>query len=80
MSKQFKPSLEKVEKDLNGFSHEIIMYVYHKLNGRDEIAQTYLDTHNEEQTKMKEELEFEEEKKENNIELLEFEEINNIEV
>lgn len=54
--KQFKPSLEKVMKDLEGFSHEIIMYVYHKLNGRDEEAQTYLDTYQEEQQQMKEEL------------------------
>lgn len=54
--KQFKPSLEKVMKDLDGFSHEIIMYVYHKLNGRDEEAQTYLDTHKEEQEQMKKEL------------------------
>lgn len=89
MEKQFKPSLEKVMKDLDGFQHEIKMYVYHKLNGRDDEAQSYLDTYNEEQTQMKEELTVSlteksaEEIQYNNqsIKMLEFEEeFNNIEI
>ena len=54
--KTFRPSLEKVEKDLEGFSHEQIMYCYHKLNGRNEEAESYLSTLKFEQEAMKEEL------------------------
>ena len=52
----FKPSLERVFRDLEGFSYETKMFVYHKLNGRDEEAETYLNTYKQEQKKMKEEL------------------------
>jgi hypothetical protein len=52
----FRPSLEKVMKDLDGFEYELKMYVYHKLNGREAEAQTYLDTYRCEQHQIKEEL------------------------
>jgi len=51
-----KPTLEKVQKDLENFPHEIIMYCYHKLNNRDEEAQGYLDAYLEEQNAIKTEL------------------------
>jgi hypothetical protein len=51
--KEFRPSLEKVMKDLDGFEYELKMYVYHKLNGRDAEAQTYLDTYRGEQKQIK---------------------------
>ena len=53
---EFRPSLEKVFKDLDGFTYETKMYVYHKLNGRDEEAETYLNTYKYEQKLMMEEL------------------------
>ena len=42
----FKPSLERVMKDLQGLDYELQMFCYHKLNGRDTEAQSYLDTYN----------------------------------
>ena len=42
----FKPSLERVMKDLQGLDYELQMFCYHKLNGRDAEAQSYLDTYN----------------------------------
>jgi len=53
---EFKPSLERVFRDLEGFGYETKMYVYHKLNGRDTEAETYLDTYKHEQKQMLEEL------------------------
>ena len=38
-------TLEKVMRDLDGFDYEIKMYIYHKLNGRDAEAYTYLNTY-----------------------------------
>jgi len=51
---KFRPSLERVMKDLNGLDYELQMFIYHKMNGREEEAQTYLDTYkyNAEKTKM----------------------------
>jgi hypothetical protein len=54
--KEFKPSLQKVMTDLDGMEYELKMYVYHKLNGRNAEAQTYLDTYHGEQRQIKEEL------------------------
>ncbi len=51
-----KPSLEKVQKDLQHFDYELQMYCYHKLNGRDEEAQSYLDTYNSVQEALASEL------------------------
>jgi hypothetical protein len=53
----FKPSIEKVFKDLEGFGYETKMYVYHKLNGRDEEAESYLNTYKYEQEQIIKELE-----------------------
>lgn len=52
----FKPSIERVFRDLEGFGYETKMYVYHKLNGRDEEAESYLNTYKQEQKQMMEEL------------------------
>ena len=38
-------TLEKIMKDLDGFDYDVKMYIYHKLNGRDEEAQTYLNAY-----------------------------------
>ena len=54
---EFKPSMERVFRDLEGFGYETKMYVYHKLNGRDDEAESYLNTYKYEQKQMKEELE-----------------------
>lgn len=54
--KEFRPTLEKVMTDLHNFPHEIQMYVYHKLSGRDQEAETYLETYKTEQKQMKSEL------------------------
>ncbi len=51
-----KPTLEKVKKDMDGMPYELIMFCYHKLNDRDEEAQTYLESYKEEQILMKTEL------------------------
>ena len=51
-----KPSLEKVMKDLENFQYELQLYCYHKLNGRDEEAQSYMDCYLEEQKQIKSEL------------------------
>jgi hypothetical protein len=38
-------TLEKIMKDLNGIEYELKMFVYHKINKRNEEAQTYLDAY-----------------------------------
>ena len=57
IEKVFKPSIEKVFKDLEGFQYETKMYVYHKLNGREDEAQSYLNTYKYEQEQIMKELE-----------------------
>lgn len=52
----FKPSIERVFRDLEGFGYETKMYVYHKLNGRDDEAESYLNTYKQEQKQMLQEL------------------------
>ncbi len=49
-------TLEKIKKDLANFPYEIQMYCYHKMNNRDEEAQTYLDAYLDMQNKIVEEL------------------------
>lgn len=51
-----KPTLEKVINDLKYLDYELQMYCYHKLNGRDEEAQTYLDAYFEFQDAIKQDL------------------------
>lgn len=36
-------TLEKIQKDLKDFDYDTQMFIYHKMNGRDEEAQSYLD-------------------------------------
>ena len=45
----FKPTFAKVQRDLSGFHENIILYVYHSLNGRDEEAASYLEEYKCEQ-------------------------------
>lgn len=52
-----RPTLEKVMKVMEGFSYELQMYCYHKLNGRDDEALSYLEAYKEEQEAMRKELE-----------------------
>lgn len=52
--KPFHPSLERVMKDLDSIvPYEIILYVYHTLNGRIEEGLSYLQTYQDEQEMMK---------------------------
>ncbi len=68
-----KPTIAKVRKDLESLKlpEEIIMYVYHKLNGRLEEAESYLASYQEEKNKRMEELRITPEKeKEEDIQYL----------
>jgi hypothetical protein len=38
-------TLEKIIKDLGSIEHELIMFCYHKMNNRDDEAQSYLDAY-----------------------------------
>jgi hypothetical protein len=49
-------TMERLEKEMgNRFGYELKMYVYHKMNGRDAEAQSYLDAYYAEQDKIKQE-------------------------
>ncbi len=50
------PSLKTVQMKMKGFDESLIMFVYHKLNGRDEEAQSYLSEWEYEQDVMRTEL------------------------
>lgn len=49
-------TLVKVKKDLMHFPHEMQMYCYHHMNGRVELANTYLEAYKDEQQRMVSEL------------------------
>jgi hypothetical protein len=49
-------TLEKVKKDMSHFPYDLQMYCYHKLNKRDDEAQTYLDAFNDMQDSIGQEL------------------------
>lgn len=51
-----KPTLEKVQSDLKYIDYELQLYCYHKLNGREEEAQTYLDAYLYSQSEIKQDL------------------------
>ena len=51
-----RPTLERVRNDCYGLDEELIMFLYHKLNGRDDEAQTYLETYKYNATQIKTEL------------------------
>lgn len=50
------PTLKMVQKKMKGFDEALIMYVYHKMNGRDQEAQSYLEEWQEEQEGIRNEL------------------------
>lgn len=50
------PSLKTVQMKMKGFDETLIMYVYHKLNGREDEAQSYLNEYQYEQDVMRTEL------------------------
>jgi hypothetical protein len=53
-SSKFKhPTLKQVQKQMKGFDEALILFVYHKLNGREEVASTYLQEWEEEQEDIK---------------------------
>jgi hypothetical protein len=49
-------TLEKVKKDMSHFPYDLQMYCYHKLNNRDDEAQTYFDAYNDMQESIGKEL------------------------
>ena len=52
-SKNLHPTLRMVEKQMKGFPEELVMYVYHHLNGREEDARTYLEEWETEQEQLR---------------------------
>jgi hypothetical protein len=50
------PTLKMVQKKMKGFDEALIMYVYHKMNGREQDAQSYLEEWEEEQDGIRNEL------------------------
>ena len=56
--------MERIEREMgNLFPHEMKLFVYHKMNGRDAEAQTYLDAYYDEQDRLKKEYDEAEEQK-----------------
>jgi predicted DNA-binding protein YlxM (UPF0122 family) len=55
-SKQIHPTLNQVRKKLQGFDEALIMYTYHKMNGRFKEAFTYLEEFNEQQEELNQNL------------------------
>ena len=51
-----RPTLKQVQAKLKGFDDSLILYTYHKLNGREEEAASYLAEWEEEQQSIREEL------------------------
>ena len=49
-------TIEKIQKDLEYFDYELQMFLYHKLNGRDNEAESYLNAYKHEQKAIKNEL------------------------
>lgn len=50
------PTLKEVRRKMVGFDESLILYTYHKLNGREEEAETYLREFNYEQELLAENL------------------------
>lgn len=48
-AKQIHPTLKEVQRKMKGFDESLILYTYHKLNGREQEAETYLREWEEEQ-------------------------------
>lgn len=49
-------TLEKIQKDLEHFDYDLQMFLYHKLNGRENEAESYLNAYKFEQNAIKKEL------------------------
>jgi hypothetical protein len=47
------PTLAQVQKELDGFEHSLVMYVYHHMNGRKDEADSYLEEWKEQQEMLK---------------------------
>lgn len=50
------PTLKQVQTKMKGFDESLILYTYHKLNGREEEAASYLAEWEEEQEAIRNEL------------------------
>ena len=55
-SKQLHPTLNQVRKKLQGFDESLIMYTYHKMNGREQEAESYLQEFYEQQEELNQNL------------------------
>lgn len=51
-SKHKHPTLKEVQKKMQGFPESLIFYTYHKLNGRDQEAESYLNEWHDEQEEL----------------------------
>lgn len=68
--------MERVEREMgNLFGYEMKMYVYHKMNGREAEAQTYLDAYYEEQDRLKKEYDEAEEQQRPKIDIPRIQEV-----
>lgn len=56
-STHIHPTLKMVQKKMKGFDEALIMYVYHKMNGREQEAESYRLEWEEEQEGIRTELE-----------------------
>jgi hypothetical protein len=52
-NKHKHPTIKQVQKQMKGFDESLVMYVYHKLNGREQEACTYLQEWEDEQEELK---------------------------
>jgi hypothetical protein len=69
-------TMERIEREMGSmFAYELKLFVYHKLNGRDAEAQTYLDAYYEEQDRLKKEYDEAEEPPMPKIEIPRFQEV-----
>ena len=53
-SKHKHPTIKQVQKQMKGFDESLVMYVYHKMNGREDEANSYLQEWEDEQEELKE--------------------------
>ena len=53
-TKHKHPTIKQVQKQMKGFDESLVMYVYHKMNGREDEANTYLQEWEDEQEELKE--------------------------
>ena len=53
-SKHKHPTLKQVQKQLQGFDESLVLFVYHKMNGREDEANSYLAEWEDEQKELNE--------------------------